>query len=88
MNINVNFRTRLSEHKLYIASLVMIMASLYSDKDLNLIPELTFAFVENYIKENKFSSRKKSINKGFKYFSEGYIKDLKGFYEHAVFNPY
>lgn len=59
MNINVNFRTRLSEHKLYIASLVMIMASLYSDKDLNLIPELTFAFVENYIKENKFSSRKK-----------------------------
>ncbi|KAJ8307894.1 hypothetical protein KUTeg_014541 [Tegillarca granosa] len=69
--------TRLSEHKLYIASLVMIMASLYSDRDLNLIPELTFAFVENYIKENKFSSGKKSINKGFKYFSEGYIKDLK-----------
>ena len=53
------------------------MAS-YSDRDISLIPNVTFSFVENYIKCNKISSGQKSINKGFKYFSEGYIHELKG----------
>ena len=56
------------------------MATNYSNRDFDLIPHLTltFIFVENYIKSNKSSSGQKSIIKGFKYFSEGYIQDLKG----------
>ena len=53
------------------------MAS-YSGRDLSLLPSFNFTFVENYIKSNKFSSGNKSINKGFKFYSEGYIHDLKG----------
>jgi len=53
------------------------MATNYSNTYLDLIPHLTFTFLDNYIKSNK-SSCQKSINKGFKYFSEGYIQDLKG----------
>jgi len=29
------------------------MATNYSNRDLDLIPDLTFTFVENYIKSNK-----------------------------------
>ena len=54
------------------------MATNYSNTYLDLIPHLTFTFLDNYIKSNKSSSCQKSINKGFKYFSEGYIQDLKG----------
>ena len=56
------------------------MAS-YSGRDLSLLPSFNFTFVEHvehYIKTNKFSSGNKSINKGFKFYSEGYIHDLKG----------
>lgn len=53
------------------------MAS-YSDRDLSYLPSFNFTFVENNIKTNKFSSGNKSINKGFKFYSEGYIHDLKG----------
>lgn len=59
------------------ASLV-IMANCYNERDLDIIPDLTFTFVENYVKSCKSSSGQKSVNKGFKYFSEGYIHDLKG----------
>ena len=54
------------------------MATNYNNRDLDLIPDLTFTFAENYTKSNKSSPSQKSINKGFKYFSEGYIQDLKG----------
>ncbi|XP_045178965.2 uncharacterized protein LOC123538734 [Mercenaria mercenaria] len=53
------------------------MASSYSDRDIGLIPAITFSFVENYIKCNKFSSGNKSINQGFKLYNEGYIHKLK-----------
>ena len=53
------------------------MAS-YSERDLSLIPEITFTFVESYIKDNKHSSGNKSINKGYKFYSESYIGSLKG----------
>ncbi|XP_052798027.1 uncharacterized protein LOC128230070 [Mya arenaria] len=49
----------------------------YSHHDLDLIPQLTFSFIENYVKDNKTSSGEKSIDKGFKYYSESYIQDLK-----------
>ena len=54
------------------------MATSYSERDISLIPNITFSFVESYIKSTKKSSGDKSINKGYKYFSEGYIQDLKG----------
>jgi hypothetical protein len=54
------------------------MANCYNERDLDIIPYLTFTFVENYEKSCKSSSGKKSVNKRFKYFSEGYIHDLKG----------
>ena len=55
-----------------------IMATNYCNRDLDLIPQLTFSFMEHYIKSNKSSSGEKSIDKGFKYVSEGYIHDIKG----------
>ncbi|XP_060603848.1 uncharacterized protein LOC132756730 [Ruditapes philippinarum] len=51
--------------------------SAYSEIDLSLVPEINFSFVELYIKQNKGSSGQKSLNKGFKYFCEGYIHDLR-----------
>ena len=50
----------------------------YNDRDTGIIPDIKFSFVEEYIKTNKFSSGQKSINKGFKYYSESYIHSLKG----------
>ena len=50
----------------------------YSDRDTSIIPDIKFSFVEEYIKTNKFSSGQKSVNKGFKYYSESYIHSLKG----------
>lgn len=52
--------------------------SAYSEIDLSLVPEINFSFVELYIKQNKGSTGQKSLNKGFKYFCEGYIHDLRG----------
>lgn len=76
MNINVNSKMRLSIQA--SASVCSNMASSYSTRDLDLIPSLTFSFIEQYIKSKKQSSRDKSMNKGFQYFSEGYIHDLTG----------
>lgn len=76
MNINANSQTRLS---IQAADRVYSnMASSYSIRDLDLIPSLTFSFVEQYIKSKKQSSGDKSMSKGFQYFSEGYIYDLTG----------
>lgn len=54
------------------------MATSYSDRDTSFIPDITFSFVESYIKANKFSSGNKSIHSGYKFYSEGYIHSLKG----------
>ena len=54
------------------------MSASYSDRDLDLIPFLTFSFVEDYVKSKKASSGDSHISKGYKYFSEKYIHDLKG----------
>jgi hypothetical protein len=54
------------------------MANCYNERDLDIIPDLTFTYVENYVKSCKSLSGQKSVNKGFKYFSERYIHDLKG----------
>jgi hypothetical protein len=38
----------------------------YSDRDLYLVPNITFAFVEKYIKSNTKSSGESHINPGYK----------------------
>lgn len=55
------------------------MAS-YSNRDISLIPDISFSFVESYIRTCRDSSGDKSINKGFKYYSEGFVHDLKGMF--------
>ena len=61
------------------------MASSYSDRDLDLVPHITFSFAENYIKSIKKSSGQKIFNKGFKYFHESYVCDLKGKFIFIIF---
>lgn len=53
------------------------MAASYSDWDLDLIPNLTFSTVKDYIKNKKASSGENHMSKGYKYFSKGYVEDLK-----------
>jgi len=50
----------------------------YSNRDLSLVPNVSFSLVEEFIKPHTGASGNKSISKGFKYFSEGYVHDLKG----------
>ena len=52
----------------------------YSNRDLSLVPNVSFSLVEEFIKPHTGASGNKSISKGFKYFSEGYVHDLKGMY--------
>ena len=42
------------------------------------LPKISFAFVENYIAEKNKASGDKTLTKGYKYWSEGYIKDICG----------
>ena len=53
----------------------------YSCRDLSIIPsELNFGFIDNFAKANNKSSGAEHMSKGIKYFSEGYIKDIKRMY--------
>nr|XP_022300975.1 uncharacterized protein LOC111109184 [Crassostrea virginica] len=45
-------------------------------KDLSLVPEITFAFVEEFIKSHSTSSGKEQMTKGFKYYSEQYVHSV------------
>lgn len=47
-------------------------------KDLSLVPDVTFAFVENFIKSQSTSSGKEQMTKGFKYYSEQYVQSVSG----------
>ena len=47
-------------------------------KDLSLVPEITFAFVEDFIKSHSTSSGKEQMTKGFKYYSEQYVHTVSG----------
>ena len=54
------------------------MAESYSNRDLDLIPDINFTFVEKYVTDNTKSSGERHKSKGHKYFSENYIHDLTG----------
>ena len=46
--------------------------------DLSRVPFFSFGFVEESIKKVAKSDGSKEITKGYKYFSEKYITDIKG----------
>jgi len=50
----------------------------HSNRDLSLVSNVSFSLVEEFVKSHTGASGNKSISKGFKYFSEGYVHDLKG----------
>jgi len=50
----------------------------YSNRDLSLVPNVSFSLIVEFFKSHTGASGNKSISKGFKYFSEGYVHDLKG----------
>ena len=61
------------------------MAASYSERDLDLIPYLTFSLIKEYIKskrhvksKKKTSSAENHISIGYMYFRGGYIHDLRG----------
>ena len=45
------------------------------------LPKITFTFVEGYVAANSRASGDKSLSKGYKYWAEGYLKDLCGKYQ-------
>ena len=47
-------------------------------KDLTLVPDITFGFVEDFIKSHSTSSGKEQMTKGFKYYSEQYVHSVSG----------
>ena len=52
------------------------MASVSKECDLSIVPYFTHAFVEKYVKLKSASSGESYIDKGYKYFSEGYIGQI------------
>ena len=53
-------------------------ASSYSERDLSLVPQLNFGDVDKYAASKSVSSGKKHISKGYQYFGEGYVHDVRG----------
>ena len=51
-----------------------------SNRRLEYVPYFTFTYVEHYIKEKSSSSGKNHLDKGVKYFMEGFIHQIKGKY--------
>ena len=49
-----------------------------SGRNLSIVPTFSFTFVEKYIHKRNISSGSSHINKGVKYFSEGYIHQIRG----------
>ncbi|XP_048257436.1 uncharacterized protein LOC124116966 [Haliotis rufescens] len=66
-----NSKTRLSPQTTTMASKQI------PGSDLTRVPRLTFAFVENFVQANSRSAGTSQLNKGFKYYSEGFISSLK-----------
>ena len=47
-----------------------------ASRDLRVLPEITFCFVENFITDGSKSLGEKEISKGDKYFSERYVTNI------------
>lgn len=49
-----------------------------STRDLTIVPNITFGFVESFINDHSKSLGNQQLSKGYKYFSEKYITDITG----------
>ena len=47
-------------------------------RDLSLVPDISFGFVEAYIDKYTSGSGREQMTKGFKYYSESYIHSIAG----------
>lgn len=47
-------------------------------KDLTSVPDLTFGYVESYVKNVSQSLWDKELSKGYKYFCEKYVTNISG----------
>ena len=47
-----------------------------ASRDLRVVKEITFGFVENFITEGSKSLGAKEISKGYKYFCERYVTNI------------
>ena len=55
----------------------MKKCSSIATSDLSSLPDLNFSFVESFLEKQSKSSGREQMNKGFKYYSEGYIHAIK-----------
>lgn len=49
-----------------------------ANKDLTIVPNLTFGCVESYMKSVSQSLGDKELTKGYKYFCEKYVTNITG----------
>ena len=47
-------------------------------RDLSFVPEITFGFVEEIVRKCSKSGGSNELTKGYKYFSEKYISNIRG----------
>lgn len=53
------------------------IASVNLTRDLTVVPPITFGFVEETINKSSASLGAKEVCRGYKYFSETYINDIR-----------
>lgn len=49
-----------------------------ANKDLTIVPKLTFGCIESYMKSVSQSLGDKELTKGYKYFCEKYVTNITG----------
>ncbi|XP_046342992.2 uncharacterized protein LOC124123851 [Haliotis rufescens] len=55
----------------------MARSSEETTTDLRCVPQLTLAYVEKYVVDNCRSSGEENLDKGFMYYSEGYVHRIR-----------
>lgn len=73
MNIHNAFKTRLAS-----VETMAVEVKVKTTRDLSIVPAITFGFVEEIVKKCSKSDGTKELTKGYKYFSEKYVTDIKG----------
>jgi hypothetical protein len=57
-----------------------------STRDLSKLPDISFTFVDDFIKGHGTSSGKEQMAEGFKYYSEDYVHSISGKFSIYVSN--
>lgn len=75
MNIHIVSKTRLASVTTIMADELKVKST---SRDLSVVPTITFGFVEAIVRKCSKSDGAKEITKGYKYFSEKYVTDVRG----------